>query len=68
MHIVFLLHQSADSAAHRDDIVVGMWREDNDTLGIRLGALRTCGVINVRLAAGPACDGVLQLVEHLNVH
>ena len=68
MHIVLLLHQSSDGASHRDHIVVGVGGEDDHTLGVGLGPLRTGAVVNVRLAAGPSGDGVLQFVEHFDVH
>ena len=68
MHIVPLLDQSADGAPHRDDIIVGMRREDDDALGIGQGPFRTGRVVGIRLAARPSRDGVLQLVEHLDIH
>ena len=68
MHVVFLLHQTADSAAHRNHVVIGMGREHYDALRIGLGTLRACRVVHIRLASWPARDGVLQLVEHLYVH
>ena len=43
-------------------------RRDDDSLGVGLGPLRTGGVVYVRLAARPSSDGVLQFVEHFDVH
>ena len=37
-------------------------------LGIRLGALWAIGVIGIRLAASPTRDGMLDVVENLNIH
>ena len=68
MHVVLLLHQPSDGASHRDDIVVGVGGEDDDPLGVGLGPLRAGGVVYVRLAARPSGDGVLQFVEHFDVH
>ena len=65
--IVLLLHQSADGAAHRDDVVVGVGREDHYALGIGVGPFRTVGIIRIRLPAWPSRDGVLQVVENLDV-
>ena len=45
-----------------------MGREDYHALGVGFGAFRTIGVVCVRLAAGPAGDGVLKFIEHLDVH
>ena len=68
MHVVTLLHQTADGAAHGYHIVIGMRRKDDHTLGERLGTLRTIRIIRIGLAAGPAGDGMLQVVEYLDVH
>ena len=68
MDVVVLLHQSTDGATHRDDIVVRMGREDNNTLWIGLGAFRTCRIVDIRLAARPTRDGVLQFVEHFDIY
>ena len=68
MHVVLLLHQPSDGSSHRDDIVIGVGREDDDSLGVGLCPLRAGGVVYVRLAAGPSGDGVLQFVEHFDVH
>ena len=67
VHLVFLLHQALERAAHRDDVVVGVRREDDHALLRRLGALGAIAVVGVRLAAGPTGDGVLQVVEYLYV-
>src|SRR6056297_765700 len=41
-----------------------MGAEDDHPLGERHGPLGPAGVVGIWLAAGPAGDGVLQLVEH----
>ena len=68
MHIVLLLHQSSDGTTHRDDIIVGMRREDDDALGIRQSPFGTETVIDPRLATGPSGDGVLEFIEHGDVY
>ena len=68
MYIVTLLYQAADGAAHGDDIVIGVRRKDYHTLRERFGTFGTVGVVGVRLAARPSRDGVLQVVEYLDVH
>ncbi len=45
-----------------------MWREYYDTFWIRGGAFGARSVIGIRLASRPSRDGVLQLVEHLDIH
>ena len=59
MHLVSLCHESLQRATHRDDIVVGMRREDDHTLRERLRTLRTIGVVGIGLTTRPASDGML---------
>ena len=59
MHFMSLCYESLQRATHRDDIVVGVRREDNHTLRERLRTLRTIGVVGIGLATWPASDGVL---------
>ena len=63
MHIMSLLNESAQCSAHRDYIIVGMWREDDHALREWVSTLRTIGIIGFWLTAWPACDGMLQVVE-----
>lgn len=67
MQVVALLDKALDGTTHRDDVVVGMGREDNDALGEWLGALGAIGIVGVGLASGPSGDGVLQVIEYLDV-
>ena len=67
VHVVTLLHEADERAAHRDHVVVGMRREDDHPFGEgrrRYGARR---VVGVGLAARPARDGVLEVVEDVDV-
>ncbi len=68
MHIVVLLHESADGATHRDDIVVGVGREHDDSLGIWGSALGSGAIVDVGFATRPSGDGVLQLIENLDIY
>ena len=68
MHIVALLDETAYGAAHGDDVIIGVGGEDHHTLGEGIGALWSQGVVSIGLATWPAGDGVLQLIEHLDVH
>ena len=67
VHVVVLLNESTDCAAHRDYVVVGVRREYYHALLCWQCALRAVGVVGVRFAARPAGDGVLQVVEYLYV-
>ena len=67
MHVVTLLHEPVHGASHRYYVVVGMRREHYHALWIRVGTLRTVGVVSVGLASGPSGDGVLKVVENLYV-
>jgi hypothetical protein len=68
MHIVVLLHQSADGSAHRDNIIVGVGREYDNSLGIWGGTLRSGAIIYTWLTARPSGDGMLQFVENLDIY
>ena len=65
---MFLLFQTSDGTSHGDDIVIRVGGEDDHTFGIGLGPLRTGAVIYVRLSTRPSGDGVLQFVEHFDIH
>ena len=67
MHIVFLLHQSSDGASHGDDIIVRMRREHYHSLWIRFCALRTGTVVDIGFSSRPSRDGMLQVIEDLDV-
>ena len=68
MHIVMLLHQSADGTTHGDDVIIGMGREHDNPFRIRCGTFRTRRIIDTRFTTRPTCNGVLQFVEHLDIH
>ena len=67
MHIMSLFDQSCKGASHRYHIVVGVRREDQHILRIGLSAFGAIRVIGIRLAAGPSGDGMLEVVEDLDV-
>ena len=68
MHIVAVFNESVEGATHRDYIVIGVRREDNNPLGEGGGAHGACAIVGIGFTAGPSCDGVLQIVEHINVN
>ena len=67
MQVVTLVNKSLDCSTHRDNVVVGVRREHNNTLWEWLCTLRTICVVGIRLSAWPSCNGVLQVVENLYV-
>ena len=67
MHVVSLLHESTDGAAHGDDIVIRMGREDDNPFWIGRGTLRTRGVVDARLTSWPTRNGMLQFVEDFDI-
>ena len=67
MDVMSLLNQTREGAAHRDDVVIGVRREDKDVLRVRFGTLRTVRVIGIRFAARPTGDSMLEVVEDLDV-
>lgn len=62
-----LLHQTLDGASHRDNVVIRMRREDEHPFGIGIRTLRAIRVVSVWFTARPACDGMLEVVEYLDV-
>ena len=66
-HVVTLLYQPADCTAHRHHSVVGMRAEDEHTLGVGGHALGPVSIVGVWLTPRPTCDGVLQVVEYLDI-
>ena len=66
-HIMTLLHQAPHSAAHRHDGIVGMGTEDEHSLGVGRRSFGAVRVVGIGLAARPPRDGVLQVVEYLDV-
>ena len=67
MHIVVLLNQSADGSTHRNHIIIRMRREYDYSLREWVGTLRTIGIVGIWLSAWPSGDGVLQIIENLDV-
>ena len=67
MHLMTLSHQTLDGATHRDDVVVGMGGEHDDTLWIGFRTLGPIGIIGIGFAAWPASNSMLQVVENLDV-
>ena len=68
MHVMFLFYQTTDGTSHRDNVVIGMRREYDHAFGIGLCTFGAIGVVCVRLAARPSGDGMLQVIEYLDVH
>ena len=68
VYIMLLLYQTTDGTSHRDNVVIGMRREYDHAFGIGLCTFRAIGVVCVRLAARPSGDGMLQVIEYLDVH
>src|SRR5699024_4727156 len=64
MYFMSVINQPDERAAHRDDIIIGMRTKDQRPFREGVGALRSVAVVSIRLAAGPARDGVLQLVKY----
>ena len=67
MYVMPLFDQAGKRAAHRDDIVVGVRRENKHVLGVGIGSLGTVGIVGIGLSAGPTRDGMLQVVEDTDI-
>ena len=67
MHIVVLLYQSTDGSSHRDNIIVWVWREYDNLLWEWCCTLRTIGIIGIWLTTWPSGNGMLQIIENLDI-
>src|SRR5690606_17005759 len=65
--VVALFDEAREGAAHAEHLVGGFGGEDDHAFGVGRGALGAVGVVGVGFAAGPAGDGVLDLVEDADV-
>ena len=67
MKVVTLIDKALDCSTHRDYVVVRVWREYYNALRIWFCTLWTIGIVSIWLTTWPSCDGVLQIVEDLDV-
>src|SRR5690606_39350716 len=68
MHIVPLVGQPDKRTAHGYYVVIGMRRKYNRAFLRRLAALRTLTIVRIGFSAGPPRDGMLQLIEYININ
>ena len=66
--IVSLMNQADECTSHGNHIVIRMRRENEDLLRIRLGRDRPLAVIGIRFSARPSGNGMLEVIEHVNVY
>ena len=67
VHVVPVVDQTDEGAAHRNHVVVGVRREDQHLFGKGLRRNGPRRVVGVGLAARPAGNGMLQVVEDVDV-
>ena len=67
VYIVTLFDKTLESTTHRNYVIIWVRREDYDIFGEWISALRTVGVVCIWLATWPSCDGVLQVIEYLDI-
>ncbi len=63
-----LVDQTDKRTAHGNDVVIGMGTEDDCALRKGFCALRTMGVVGIRLSSRPSANSMLKLVEYFYVH
>ena len=68
VHVVSLLDQAYERSAHRNHVVVRMRREYYNPLRERKRSHGAGAVVGIRLASRPAGNGVLEVVEDLDVN
>lgn len=65
---MLLFYQAADCTTHGDYVIIGMRREYDDTFRIRFRTFGTISIVCIWFTARPSGDGVLQIVEDLDIH
>ena len=68
MHVVVLVAQPTQGATHRDHVIIRVRAEYDHLLRIGQRTLRPIGIVSIRLATRPSRDGMLNIVEDLNVY
>ena len=67
MDVVSLLHKADESSSHRNHVIVRVRGEDADPLREWRRRDGSCAVIGVRFSARPSGNGVLEVVENVDV-
>ena len=67
MYFMSLLNEAAQCTSHGDYIVIRMRREYHHAFREWFGTFRTIGIIGIRFATRPSGNGVLQVVEYLDI-
>ena len=67
VYFMSLLYETAQCTSHGDYIVIRMWREYDYTFRERFGTFRAIGIVGIRFSARPSGNGVLKVVEYLDV-
>ena len=62
-----LLMEADEGASHRNDIVIGVWGEDDHPLAGRVFSLRVAGNQLGGFTAGPSGDGIPHAVEDADI-
>src|SRR5690606_30122216 len=67
VHVMALIHQVDERAAHRDHVIVWVGRKKEYVFAGRLGAFGPVAVVYAGFAAGPAGNGMLQCIKDLGI-
>src|SRR5690606_37458275 len=67
VYIMALVGKTDKRPAHRDHIIVGMWRENDGPLFSRVAPFGALAIVGIGLATRPTGNGMLQLIEYVNV-
>ena len=68
MYVMSLMHKTYEGSAHGNDIIVRMWREDEDSLREWQCRYRSLAVVSIRFSARPSGYSMLKVVEYLDVN
>ena len=68
MHLMTLVYQTLKRASHRDNIIIGMRAENDDSFRIGFCPLGTISIIRIGLSSRPSGNCVLQVIKYLDIH
>ena len=68
MNVMSLMHKTNEGSTHGNHIIVRMWREDEDCLREWQCRYRSLAIICIRFSARPTGNGMLKVVEYLDVN
>src|SRR5690606_20086423 len=63
-----LIDEANKRSSHRDHVIIGVWRKDDNPFRKRIGAFRPVCIVGIGFPAGPSGDRMLKFVEYPDVY